>query len=103
MFNPAIVFWWIIFSALVGWFWWSKGQNAWLGVITSLVLSPLIAVIIVLIIGDNEEVLKSRAIKLGTHKECPFCKSLIHKDATICPQCRNDLSSTFKETIKSRG
>jgi predicted amidophosphoribosyltransferase len=25
-------------------------------------------------------------------KQCPFCKKIIHKDATICPYCRKDLS-----------
>jgi len=25
-------------------------------------------------------------------KQCPFCKKIIDKDASICPYCRNDLS-----------
>lgn len=28
----------------------------------------------------------------GNRQTCPYCKSLVHKDATVCPYCRRGSS-----------
>jgi len=27
----------------------------------------------------------------GNRKPCPFCKEMIHKDATVCPRCQKEM------------
>ena len=38
-------------------------------------------------IGKNKE----EAVEEATTKECPYCKSEIHKDATKCPHCASEV------------
>ncbi len=42
-------------------------------------------------------------ISNGNRKSCPFCRELIHKDAIICPHCRNSaIIIPNKEIITSK-
>ncbi|MBR3599436.1 MAG: large conductance mechanosensitive channel protein MscL [Lachnospiraceae bacterium] len=34
---------------------------------------------------------KEEAVEEATTKECPYCKSEIHKDATKCPHCASEV------------
>ncbi|MBQ9935991.1 MAG: large conductance mechanosensitive channel protein MscL [Lachnospiraceae bacterium] len=34
---------------------------------------------------------KEEEVEEATTKECPYCKSEIHKDATKCPHCASDV------------
>ena len=34
---------------------------------------------------------KEEEVEEATTKECPYCKSEIHKDATKCPHCTSDV------------
>lgn len=29
----------------------------------------------------------------GNRKECPFCKELIHREATVCPNCQREVAA----------
>jgi hypothetical protein len=39
----------------------------------------------------------------GSRKECPYCKELIHKDATVCPRCQRDIYQSFSIQCPSCG
>jgi len=36
----------------------------------------------------------------GNRKPCPFCKTQVHKEATICPACRSELFAATNSCVK---
>jgi drug/metabolite transporter (DMT)-like permease len=49
-------------------------------------LFSLIGVVIVALLPSKEDT--------SNKKHCPFCKELIHLEATKCPHCQSDLTET---------
>jgi len=75
---------WLLLSCAVG-VWASIWNHSFvLYFIISIIISPVVGAIIVLIIGKR--------------KICPYCAEKIKIAATICPYCRNNIQST--ESIK---
>jgi len=33
----------------------------------------------------------------GNRKTCPYCKELVHKDASVCPYCQGDIAAAEKQ------
>ena len=68
---------WILFgivAAIIG----SKKGAGCAGFILGMLLGPFGIIIALFITGDR--------------KTCPFCRELIHQDATVCSHCQRDLS-----------
>lgn len=55
-------------------------------------LSPLVAGIIVALIGENRTVLEQQSILSGDFKKCPDCGELIKGDAVVCKYCGKNFS-----------
>ena len=64
-----------------GWFW------------LSLLISPLVALIAVLVAGEHKEAIDGRALADGTMRKCPQCAELVRVEAKICKHCRSDIST----------
>jgi hypothetical protein len=74
---------WIIFSILVGVFASSKKRSGLAWFFLSLVLSPFITFIIVLVAGFPK----------GTLKKCPKCAEEVKAEALVCRFCGFDFST----------
>jgi len=74
---------WIIFALLVAWVADKRGRsfNGWLDV--GLLLSPLLALILVAVLGQSTEG--------SAFHSCPFCAERIKSAATVCRFCGRDL------------
>ena len=88
----VIVIFWVIFALFVGFIAINKGRSGMGFFILSILLSPLLGLIIVLILGVNEEGLYNN----GELKKCPNCKEYVKLGASICKHCGNDLSENHK-------
>ena len=71
----GIIFFWFlcaIIASIIG----SKKGEACLSFIIGLFLGPF--GILVALSGK------------GNRKDCPYCRELIHQDATVCPRCQKE-------------
>jgi len=68
----------------------------------SILFSPLIGGLILLLLGKNEEEINRIKLESGMSKTCPYCANIINYDAKICMFCHKELMDKDKidEIIK---
>ena len=78
---------WIILSFLCGMLASSKGKSFFGYLFLSLLLSPLIGFIAVLIAKADNKKIENKSIRSGENKKCPDCAELIKSEAKVCKHC----------------
>lgn len=73
----GILFVWLLFSGLVAMVAVEKGHSGLSWFFVSALISPLLAILFLLMSGPGPE----------THVKCHICKEMIHKEALRCPKC----------------
>ena len=87
----AIILFWLVFSVLVG-VWASNRGRSGLGYgLLSLLISPLITFLVLLVIGPSRETMESDAIAAGEMRKCPRCAELVKAEAKLCRYCHSEL------------
>ena len=79
-----IVFVWLVFSALVGFFAGQRGRSGLGWFLFSLILSPLLGLLFVAVLTDKKA---AAGPSPKTHVRCPDCRELVLKDARKCKHC----------------
>jgi hypothetical protein len=87
----AILCIWLPLCLLVAVWAGNWGRSGGLYFFVSLVCSPLLAAIVLLIEGKNVKAVEKNAVAAGDHKKCPYCAELIKKEAIKCRHCGSDL------------
>lgn len=81
------VIFWLFFATAVGFFYRNRGGSFIMGFMLSLICSPLIGLIAVLVSPKNQEVLDRRQLRAGQSKKCPKCAELVKAEARTCRFC----------------
>jgi hypothetical protein len=84
---------WVILSVLVGVYATSRGHGFFASFCISLILSPLIAFLILLVRKPNTKAIEERAIADGGSRKCPQCAELIKAEAIVCRYCNARLDA----------
>lgn len=90
---------WIIGSVLAGWFADTRGRCGPCYAVLALVLSPLVAFLILFVVGPNEEKMEERKLEDSGTKRCPYCAELVKEAAIVCKHCGRDLAATKEAQI----
>ena len=87
-----ILIFWIGLSIFVGYFASKhRGRSGFGWFVLSLIVSPLIGVLILLLLGENREKLEAIKLQSGDVRKCPFCAELIKFEAVVCKHCGREL------------
>lgn len=87
-----IAIFWFVFALVVGFLAINKGRSGMGFFILSILISPLLSFIILLVLGVSEEGL----YRNGELKRCSNCKEFVKLGALECKHCGNDLSNNHK-------
>ena len=93
------LFFWLLFSVIVGWFAHQKGRSGIAFFLIAIVISPMIGLIVVLIIKPSDEVMEQRMLLSGEGKTCPFCAEVVRSEAVTCKHCGKDIAATSPPAI----
>jgi len=91
MILMIVLFWWVFFSFLVGWYATRKGHSGIWFSILSLLLSPLVAFLLALAIRPNTENIEKDQIASGKSKRCPHCAEVVNVMAKVCRFCGRNI------------
>jgi hypothetical protein len=81
---------WLIVSILVAVWASRRGRSGLIAFIVSILLSPLIGIVFVLVNGTNERKIENRAVANGEMKKCPSCAELVRWEAAKCRYCGHE-------------
>jgi hypothetical protein len=84
---------WVVFSVLVGVVASSRGRSGVGFFFLSLLLSPLVGLIVVLVMKPAAADIERQQIASGDMKKCPFCAELVRAEARVCRYCNREFAS----------
>jgi hypothetical protein len=87
-----IFLFWFVASIVVGIWAGNRGRNGAGWCLLSLLISPLLTFLILLVIGKNEQAVEAEAIETGGMRKCPMCAELVKREAVKCKHCGSEMA-----------
>jgi hypothetical protein len=78
---------WFAFAAVVGMLAHNRGRSGFGWFWLAALISPLIAVIALLIVGDKHPPGAAGAVVSADTRKCPRCAELVKNEANLCKHC----------------
>jgi len=78
---------WIILSLMVGIIANGKGRSGGVFFFLSMLLSPAVGFLSVLLASPSNEIRVARGLQSGSLKKCPFCAGICGALETVCSFC----------------
>jgi hypothetical protein len=94
---------WFTAAVLIGAWSQSRGRSGGVLFLASLLLSPIVGALIVLIQGTDEKFIERAAIQAGGLRKCPSCAELVKAEAIKCRFCGEALTPILAATVPSAG
>ena len=85
---------WLIFSFVVMAIAEARGRSVWSFFWLSLLASPLIALIVLVVTPPTREQAERLAMRGGDSKRCPHCAELVKREALVCKHCHVAIPAT---------
>lgn len=76
-----------------------RGRSVIGFLLISLLLSPLISIVVVLLVGKSEKGMERKALANG-YKKCPACAELVRREAKICKHCGTEFEAPPKGVLE---
>lgn len=92
-----IFLFWVIASIVVGMWAGGRGRSGGGWFLIAVLVSPLLAWLILLVIGKNEQAVEAAAISEGGMRKCPMCAELVKREAIKCKHCGAELPPLEEE------
>ena len=86
----SVIMWgvaWVFGALLAGHIAYNKGRSQMLYIMIGLVLTPVVALLMIICSKSDQAALQEREIKAGKSKRCPKCAEVVLKAATVCKHC----------------
>ena len=83
---------WLLGCVAVGYWGQSWGQSFWTNFLGSLLCSPVLGAISVLISGRNVKAIEAESLASGDTKKCPQCAEIIKREAKKCRFCASEVT-----------
>lgn len=99
------VFVWCVASVGVGLAATPRGRGSGTWFLIALVISPLLAVLLLLLLPTIEETQRARARQdgeAGDFRKCPRCAEVVRREAVVCRFCQADLVPPRSRTYLER-
>jgi hypothetical protein len=82
---------WFLLSLMVGVIANGKGRSALMFFCLSMLFSPAVGFLSVLLASPSHEMQRARGLKSGALKKCPSCAETVNADDTVCRFCGRPL------------
>lgn len=99
------VFVWCVASVGVGLAATPRGRGSGSWFLIALVISPLLAILLLLALPTKDEAERTRARKngeAGEFRKCPRCAEVVRREAVVCRFCHADLVPPRRRTLLER-
>ncbi len=90
LWSLSLVVYWVVCGVIGGIIAANKGLNAGSWALGVGLIGPL-GIVLVLVVGEDEEVVEEKALQSGTRRKCPQCAEIIKAAAVKCRYCGSEL------------
>lgn len=103
LFDLLLIFYWIALSVVIGAVAGARGRESVGWFFLALVTFPLVAGLLLLIVGPFKPGMERKMLASCLARKCPACAELVKLEAVKCKHCGSDLPAILAIEKPSKG